>query len=83
MLLFLSGMRIRTIAKRVTPSRSTISRWMFWVQDRFREHKDAICNHFPNFGLTNSHEEFWKICFNNISFSKAMYLCHASGVNVP
>ena len=82
-LLFLSGMRIRTIAKRVVPGRSTISRWICWMQDRFRVHKDAVCNHFHNFGLTNSYEDFWNVCFRCISLSKAMYLCHASGVNVP
>ena len=82
-LLSLSGMKIRTIAKQVIPSRSTISRWMLWVQDRFRKHKDAICNYFHNFGLTNNYEDFWNACFRYISLSKAMYLCYASGVNVP
>jgi transposase-like protein len=82
-LLFLSGMKIRSIAKKVMSSRSTISRWIAWMQGRFRNHKDAICNHFPNLGLANNENEFWKACFKNILLSKAMYLCHASGVNVP
>jgi hypothetical protein len=82
-LLFLSGMAIRSIAKKATPGRSTINRWISWIQDRYRKHKDVICNHFPNFGLNNNYEDFWKACFKEMTLSKAMYLCYASGISIP
>ena len=82
-LLFLSRVSVRAIAKQVTPGRSTISRWISWIQDRYRKHKDVICNYFPNFGLANNYEDFWKTCFKEMSLSKAMYLCYTSGISVP
>ena len=81
--LVLLGMTVRSIAKKVIPGRSTISRWISWMQSHYREHKDVICNYFPNFGLANNYEDFWKACFKEMKLSKAMYLCYASGVNVP
>lgn len=81
--LVLSGLSIRSIAKQVVPARSTISRWISWAQNRYREHKDAICNYFPDFGIANNYGDFWKACLKEMLLSKAMYLCFTSGVNVP
>jgi transposase-like protein len=81
--LLLAGESFRTIAKKILPSRSTISRWFSRFKERFRLHQDTLCNHCGDLGLTKTVEQFWPVCFAKISLAKAMYLCNIAGVNIP
>lgn len=82
-LLMLSGLSIRSIAKVVAPSRHTISRWFTRFKEQFLEHKNVLCSYMADLGRTDGFIDFWKMCSEKISLSKAMLLCHVSQVVVP
>lgn len=83
MLLFLLGSSARAAEKQVKPSRHTIKRWISWLIVQFKLHKDALCTHFPVFGLFMKLVSFWTNVFNKLPLSSAMRLCHVSGVSIP
>lgn len=83
LLLSLTGASLRAIAKKVTPSRHTIKRWIDQYQEQFHLHKDALCNYFIKLGSAVNFSEFWIEGLKNFSLAKAMRLCHVSGVSVP
>lgn len=82
-LLLLLGNSARCVEKQVKPSRHTIMRWLSWLITQFELHKSALCTHFPSFGLYVEPVSFWKHVLNQLPFSKAMRLCHVSGVIIP
>jgi len=79
----LLGGSAQAAEKQVKPSRHTIKRWVAWLISQFKLYKDALCTHFPELGLFTELIEFWKHVFDKLSLSKAMYLCHTSGVSMP
>lgn len=81
--LVFAGKSFRTIAKTIAPSRHTISRWMGRLKERFRLHKDALCQHFIDLGGIDNFVGFWLSCFSRISLSQAMCFCNAAGVKIP
>ena len=83
MLLFLLGSSARTVEKEVKASRHTIKRWVAWLLAQFNVHKDALCTHFPSFGLFTEPVSFWSHVFDKLLFSTAMRLCHVTGVTIP
>jgi len=83
LMMILSGHSIRAIAKKIMPSRRTIARWMARFLDQFRMHKDALCNHIADLGRTIEFTDFWTICLETMSLSKAMHICHVAGGIVP
>lgn len=78
-----AGKSFRAIAKSITPSRHTISRWIERIKERFRLHRDVLCQHISELGSIDNHAGFWLACFNKISLSQAMCFCNAAGVKVP
>lgn len=82
-LLVLSGRSVRAISKELPPSRHTIARWSLWLKDRFDAYKQALCSLFSELGRTNGLSSFWLACLEKMPLSKAMRLCHESGVDVP
>lgn len=82
-ILVLFGKSIAAVAKAITPSRHTISRWMERLKERFRLHKDVLCQHLIDLGRTGDFTEFWSACFSKIPLSQAMLFCHIAGVNIP
>jgi uncharacterized protein DUF6431 len=82
-LLFLLGNSSRQVEQQVKPSRHTIKRWIIWLVMQFQLHKDALCSHFPEFGIFTKPENFWKHVFEKLPLSTAMRLCHVSGVTIP
>ena len=82
-LLFLLNNSARAVEKQVKPSRHTIKRWVSWLIVQFKLHKDALCSHFPSFGLFTEPVAFWTNIFDKLSLSQAMRLCHVSGVFIP
>jgi len=82
-LLCLAGASLSKVSRQAGPSRSTARRWLVWVQDQFRYHKDAICSHWSGLGLANNYADFWQNCFQKTSLARGMYLCGVAGVSVP
>ena len=83
MALVLAGKSIALVAKEIVLSRHTVSRWMGRLKERFRFHKDVLCQHFIDLGRTDDFAGFWPACFGRIPLSQAMLFCHVAGVNVP
>ena len=83
LLLLLVGESCRAVENKITPSRHTIRRWFNRFREQFSFHKDTLCNHFAELGRAANFTEFWLSCLNAMPLSKAMRLCHASGVPVP
>jgi len=81
--LVLAGESIAAVAREIVLSRHTVSRWMGRLKERFRFHKDVLCQHFINLGRTDDFAGFWPACFSKIPLSQAMLFCHVAGVNVP
>jgi len=81
--LVLVGRSIAAVAREIAPSRHTISRWMERLKERFRFHKDVLCQHITDLGRTDNFAEFWSACFSEIPLSQAMFFCHVAGVNIP
>ena len=83
LVLVLAGKSLTATAKKVTPSRHTISRWLGRLKERFRLHKDALTRHFIDLGRSSDFTGFWLACFKKISLSRAMCFCNAAGVDIP
>jgi transposase-like protein len=83
MVLVLAGKSIAAVAKEIVLSRHTVSRWMGRLKERFRLHKDVLCQHFIDLGRADNFAGFWADCFSKIPLSKAMLFCHVAGVNIP
>ena len=83
LLLSLAGNSLSKIAKKHSLSRCTVRRWMARCKERFRQHKDALCNHFPELGRTAGFADFWQSCCGKMALSRAMYFCNVSGVDIP
>jgi hypothetical protein len=76
-------MSLTATAKKVIPSRHTISRWLGRLKERFRLHKDVLTGHFIDLGRSSGFTEFWSACFKKIHLSQAMCFCNAAGVDIP
>jgi len=83
LMLSFAGYSIKAIAKNILPSRHTISRWMVRLKNQFCFHRDVLCAHFIDLGHIDNFTDFWRTCLDKISFGRAMYLCHVSGVDIP
>lgn len=81
--LVLAGKSLAAVAREVVPSRHTISRWLGRLKERFKFHKDVICQHFIDLGRTDNFADFWSACLSKIPLSKAMLFCNAAGVTIP
>lgn len=83
LLFALSGKSLSAIANEITPSRHTVSRWLKRLKEQLALHKDVLCQHFSDLGRTHGFANFWTACIEKIPLSKAMYLCHVTGVAIP
>jgi hypothetical protein len=81
--LVLAGKSLTATAKESIPSRHTISRWLGRLKERFRFHRDALCQHFIDLCYTEDFAGFWLACFRKIPLSQAMCFCNVAGVSVP
>ena len=83
MVLIFTGNSVVAVAKKIVLSRHTVSRWIERLKERFRFHKDVLCQHFTDLGRSDNFADFWSACFCKVSLSQAMLFCHIAGVNVP
>jgi transposase-like protein len=81
--LVLAGKSIASVAKEIVLSRHTVNRWMGRLKERFRFHKDVLCQNLIDLGRTDDFAGFWSACFSKIPLSQAMLFCHIAGVNIP
>jgi transposase-like protein len=81
--LVLAGNSLATTAKKFVLSRHTINRWMGRLKERFRFHKDVLCQQFIDLGRTDDFVGFWLACFSKMPLSQAMRLCNVAGVVIP
>jgi transposase-like protein len=81
--LVFAGKSFRAVAKTTFPTRHTISRWIGRLKERFRLHRDALCQQFIDLGGIDDFVGFWSACLSKISLAQAMCFCNAQGVNVP
>lgn len=65
------------------PSRSTIKRWWHSLQEQFQQQRDALCAHLGALAKKIDFTAFWSHCLEHIALSKAMLICHQSGVIIP
>jgi transposase-like protein len=82
LLLIITGNSLSKIAKKLSLSRHTVSRWIARCKERFRLHYDVLCNHFAELSAPGF-TEFWQNCCDKMTFSRAMYLCNISRVDIP
>jgi hypothetical protein len=67
----------------ITPSRSTIARWWQRLQEQLQQQRDALCAHLHILAKKTGLIHFWQTCFEHFSLSKAMLICHQSGILIP
>jgi hypothetical protein len=83
----LAGKSLRSISKRFAVARSTCRRWYQSLEARFLIHVDVLRNSAGKLSEALAHcfdfKSFWQSCFAQISFSRAMLLCHRAGLDVP
>lgn len=79
----LMGKSLAATAKKIIPSRHTVSRWFNQLYEKFDNHNNVLRQHIADLGRFSAFEDFWPACFAKISLSEAMLLCNGAGVNVP
>jgi len=79
----LNGHSLNEVCKRHLPCRQTCRRWWLQLQSRFVLHADSLRSQFVALGRLSSFKAFWQGCLDKMPLSKAMYLLHQDGVNIP
>lgn len=74
-ILAITGKSFAAIAKKIMPSRHTISRWLKKLKEQWQFHKNVLCKHFADLN-PNDFNDFWLTCLKKIPLSQAMRLCN-------
>ena len=83
LLTMLSGKSVNAASKLAAVSRQTCRRWWHSLNQRYLLHGSTLCNYYYELGYSKDFNVFWSACLQKISLSKAMLICHQSGVVVP
>lgn len=81
--LSLSGWSIRQIYQIFPTSRSTLSRWVFWLNERFPDHHRVLCSQVASMGYYSTRVPFWLHWLDSKTLSHAMVILNQSAVIVP
>jgi len=81
--LLILGASIRAVARRLRPSRRTISRWWQWLAARFDTHALHLRSRFAELGRAVDWKGFWARCFERMTLGGAMGWLDHAGVRVP
>ena len=81
--LSLSGWSIRNIHQLFPAARSTLSRWVRWMGDKFNDHHRVLCNKVSAMGYYSAYTPFWLHWFESNLLSHAMLLLNRQGEIVP
>ena len=79
----LSGWSIQQIQQIFPTARSTLSRWIYWFNEKFTQYHQVLCSQIPCMGYYSKLAPFWLYWFDSKSLSHAMILLHQSGLIVP
>lgn len=81
--LSLSGWSILKIQGLFPTARSTVSRWVQWLNEKFTAHHPVLCSHIPSLGYYSEISPFWIHWFDSKTLSHAMLILNQSAVIVP
>ena len=81
--LSLSGWSIRRIHQLFPTARSTLSRWVSWLGDKFTVHHRVLCGKDATLGYYSELTPFWLHWFDIKPMSHAVALLNQEGVIVP
>jgi len=80
---YLSGISIKSIAKSILPSRSTVSRWIDELKEKFLVYADTLKSLVPSLGYYSNFNSFWQGCLDQWSLSSIMLTLNNHGLDVP
>jgi len=83
LLLILSGESYSAIARKVLPSRSTISRWISHFKAKARDYADCLRSFHSELGRFDKFKAFWQECLKLWPLSKLMLNLNNAGVIIP
>jgi len=81
--LSLNGWSVKQLNRVFPMARSTIRRWVNWLNDSFKKHHIALCSHIASMGYFSTCPSFWCHWLDSKHFSMAMVLINKSGLSVP
>jgi transposase-like protein len=81
--LSLSGRSIQSIHQLFPAARSTLSRWVRWLSDKFTVHHRILCSQDATLGYYSGLTSFWLHWIDLKLLSHAMALLNQEGVIVP
>lgn len=79
----LAGLSVTAIAKKFTPSRSTITRWMRRFSECFCQHSDHLRQKISSLCFFSEWKPFWNECLKKITLAKTMFLLHNADIRIP
>ncbi len=81
--LSLNGWSVKQLNRTFPMARSTISRWVNWLNDSFKSHHITLCSQVSSMGYFSTCPSFWCHWLDSKDFSQAMVLINKSGLPVP
>ena len=78
-----AGASLRDLARQLTPSRHTLSRWIQRFKTQCLRHASILRSQLSALGRCQRWSEFWPACLKSMSLAQAMRICHNQGVLVP
>ena len=81
--LSLNGWSIRQIQPLFPTARSTLSRWIRWLNNSFSDHHRVLCSEVASMGYYSKLVPFWLHWLDSKTLSHAMVILHQSAVVVP
>jgi transposase-like protein len=79
----LSGESFNSVSKRVMPSRSTLLRWMQWLNDRSGTFRFHLATLYPEWERQAGFEGYWLEAWDASNLSCLMMTLDRHGVTVP
>ncbi len=82
--LVIAAHSLRTIAKKLRPSRSTVRRWGKRFREMFKIHHFHLCSRFPELGRSaSSIALFWEACLSQMSLARSMFWIYQNRGVIP
>ena len=81
--LSLNGWSVKQLNKAFPMARSTIKRWVNWLNNSFKNHHQSLCTSVSSMGYFSTCPSFWLHWLDSKHFSQAMVLINKSGLPVP
>ena len=81
--LSLNGWSVKQLNRAFPMARSTIKRWVNWLNDSFKAHHITLCSQVPSMGYLSTCPSFWCHWMDSKDFSQAIVIINKSGLSVP